>query len=179
MDLLTTIETYLSAKVWSPYLVGVGIGILSWLAFLLSNHPLGVSTAFAKSAGMIEGAVRGRKVRDKPYYQDHKPEIGWEWLLVAGLFFGALTAAWLADDINWIWLPEMWQNAFGSSVILRIIVALIGGIFVGFGARWGRGCTSGHGISGTLQLVLGSWLAVICFFVGGVIVALIMYRIIQ
>ena len=89
-----------------------------------------------------------------------------------------ITAAWVAKDITWVWVPGMWQNAFGSSVALRIVVALIGGICVGFGTRWGRGCTSGHGISGTLQLVLGSWLSVICFFVAGIIVAMIMYRII-
>ncbi|MDY0219937.1 MAG: YeeE/YedE thiosulfate transporter family protein [Desulfobacterium sp.] len=178
MDFFTTIGAYLSDRVWSPYLVGIGIGILSWLTFLLSNHPLGVSTAFAKSAGMLEVAVRGPKVREKPYYQEHTPEIDWGWMVVLGLFLGALTAAWLAKDITWVWVPEMWQNAFGSSVALRLIVALIGGICVGFGARWGRGCTSGHGISGTLQLVISSWLAVICFFVSGIIVAMIMYHLI-
>ena len=49
----------LAMKSWSPYLAGAGIGILSWFAFLLSDHPLGVSTAFAKTSGMIEKAVRG------------------------------------------------------------------------------------------------------------------------
>ena len=39
------------------------------------------------------------------------------------------------------------------------------------------GCTSGHGISGTLQLNVASWIAVICFFVGGAVVANLMYRI--
>ena len=45
MDILTTLQLYLSARVWSPYLVG--IGILSWLAFLLANSPIGVSTALS------------------------------------------------------------------------------------------------------------------------------------
>lgn len=176
MNILETMETYLSAVTWSPYLVGIGIGVLSCLAFLLSNHPLGISTAFAKSAGMIEEALRGPKVQNKLYYQEHKPEIDWEWMLVAGVFLGAFVAAWLADDIKWKWVPEMWENTFGSSILLRQVVAILGGICVGFGARWGKGCTSGHGISGTLQLVLSSWLAVICFFIGGVVVAMFMYR---
>lgn len=175
MDLAATLQTYLSARVWSPYLVGIGIGIVSWLAFLLANHPIGVSTALAKSAGMIEEAARGPKVREKAYYRKHPPTIGWEWMFVAGLFFGGLTAAWLADDISLQWIPEMWREAFGSSVLLRLTVAIIGGICVGFGARWGRGCTSGHGISGTLQLVLSSWLAVACFFIGGILMAMIIY----
>lgn len=177
MDIWQNIINYLSATTWSPYVVGIGIGILSWLAFLLSNHPLGISTAFAKSAGMVEEAVRGPKIRDKPYYQANKPGIDWGWMLVCGLFLGALCAAWLGDDIRWRWVPEMWENTFGSSVLLRLAVALFGGICVGFGARWGRGCTSGHGISGTMQLVVGSWIAVLCFFIGGVVVATFMYRI--
>lgn len=173
---MDTILYYLQASTWSPYLVGIGIGILSWLAFLLSNHPIGVSTALAKSAGMIEEVVRGPKVRQKKYYQKNPPSIGWEWMLVAGLFVGALTAAWLADDIRWTWVPPMWQDRFGPSLQLRLIAAVVGGICVGFGARWGKGCTSGHGISGTLQLVFSSWLAVICFFIGGIGTAVLLYR---
>lgn len=57
-------------------------------------------------------------------------------------------------------------------MLLRICVAVIGGICVGFGARWGKGC-----ISGTSQLVISSWLAVILFFAGGIIVAMLLYRV--
>ena len=38
-----------------------------------------------------------------------------------------------------------------------------------FGSRLAGGCTSGHGISGTMQLSVGSWIAVICFFAGGIV----------
>lgn len=173
---LDAIMDVLSRPEWSAYVVGVGIGILSWLAFLLSDHPLGVSTAFAKTAGMLEKAVRGPKAEEKAYYQENKPAIDWEWMLVLGLFLGALTSAWLSDTIRWEWVPPMWAAAFGSDTLVRLVVALFGGICVGFGARWGCGCTSGHGISGTMQLVLSSWLAAACFFVSGVLVAFFMYR---
>jgi uncharacterized membrane protein YedE/YeeE len=46
---------------------------------------------------------------------------------------------------------------------------------MGMGARWAGGCTSGHGISGTLQLSLASWVAAICFFAGGILAAGLMY----
>jgi len=46
---------------------------------------------------------------------------------------------------------------------------------MGLGARWADGCTSGHGISGTLQLSLASWIAVICFFAAGIIAAGLIY----
>jgi uncharacterized membrane protein YedE/YeeE len=57
----------------------------------------------------------------------------------------------------------------------RWIVAFIGGIVMGIGARWANGCTSGHGISGTLQLAVSSWLAAICFFIGGIVTAMLIY----
>ncbi|MCF7837755.1 MAG: YeeE/YedE family protein [Candidatus Marinimicrobia bacterium] len=167
----------LSATSWSPYLAGVGIGVVSWLAFLFSNHPLGVSTAFAKTAGLIEMRLRGPAVAEKLYYRENKPAIDWEWMLVVGLLLGALTAAWLSGTIRWEWVPPMWAAKFGSNVALRLVVAVFGGICVGFGARWGCGCTSGHGISGTLQLVLSSWLAAFCFFVGGMAVAFLLYKV--
>jgi uncharacterized protein len=53
---------------------------------------------------------------------------------------------------------------------------LAGGAIMAFGARMAGGCTSGHGISGTLQLAVGSWISVICFFIGGIAVAMMMYR---
>ena len=46
---------------WSPYIAGIGIGILSWFAFLLSDKPIGCSTAFTRTSGMIERLFRGSK----------------------------------------------------------------------------------------------------------------------
>jgi len=167
----------MNATLWSPYIVGAGIGILSWLAFLLCKHPLGVSTAVAKSAGMIEKLIRGPKVEEKSYWQENKPAIDWEWMLVLGLLIGAFTASVLSGTFDWQWVPPMWAQAFGNDVWKRLIVATIGGILLGFGARWGCGCTSGHGISGSLQLVLSSWLASALFFIGGIASAFMLYRI--
>ncbi len=167
----------LASARWSPYAVGIGIGVLSWLTFLLSDHPLGVSTAFARSAGMIEKKIRGPRAAEKPYYRKNEPAVDWEWMLVLGLLVGALTSALVSQTFKWEWVPGMWETAFGTSTTLRLAAALFGGICVGFGARWGKGCTSGHGISGTLQLVLSSWLASACFFVGGIGSAYLIYRV--
>lgn len=160
-------------KRWSPYVVGVGIGILSWLAFLLSDKPLGVSTAYARTSGMIEQAFRGESVREKEYYQEYAPKIDWEWMLVAGLFAGALLSARLSGDFRLEMVPPLWEETFGHHPIARWVVSLAGGMILGIGARWADGCTSGHGISGTLQLVVSSWVAVGCFFIGGVATALL------
>ncbi|NJB86416.1 hypothetical protein GGR26_002184 [Lewinella marina] len=48
-----------------------------------------------------------------------------------------------------------------------LVVVILGGFLVGFGARWAGGCTSGHAISGLSNLQLPSLIAVIGFFIGG------------
>jgi uncharacterized membrane protein YedE/YeeE len=160
---------------WTPYIAGIGIGILSWLTFLLSDKPLGCSTAYARTSGMIERAVRGNKVLEKSYYKKFTPEIDWEWMLVAGIFLGAFISAFLSGEFEIILVPETFEQAFGSSVALRLFVALIGGILMGIGSRWAGGCTSGHGISGTLQLAISSWIAVVMFFIAGIATAFILF----
>ena len=51
--------------------------------------------------------------------------------------------------------------------IKNILILSIGGLLVGFGARYAGGCTSGHAISGLSDLQLPSLIAVIGFFIGG------------
>jgi len=167
----------LAAPRWSPYVVGIGIGILSWLTFLISNKPLACSTTFAKASGMIERLFRGEKAAQRPYYREIKLDIDWQWMLVSGIVIGSLISALLSGDFSWQWVPAAWAGTFGDSPVLRVIVALIGGVFLGFGARWADGCTSGHGISGTLQLAVSGWLAVVCFFVGGIATAMVIFHV--
>ncbi len=162
---------------WSPYVAGAGIGILSCLAFLLSDKPIGCSTAFARTSGMIEGVFGGAKTGEKPYYKKFAPVIDWEWMLVLGIFIGAFLSAKLSGQFRFSWVPAMWEHAAGSSPLIRWLVALAGGIIMGFGARWAGGCTSGHGISGTMQLALSSWIAAVCFFIGGIATAMLIFRV--
>ena len=166
---------WLMAERWSPYVTGVGIGILVCLAFLLSDKPIGCSTAFARTSGMIERLFRGRRVLERPYFQSFRPEVDWEWMLVIGITIGSFLSAFLSGRLQVRWVPESWAAVFGSSVPSRLVVALAGGILMGFGSRWAGGCTSGHGISGTLQLAVSSWLATVCFFIGGVVTAFLIH----
>lgn len=168
---------YLMMDRWSPYAVGVGIGMLSWIAFLLSDKPLGCSTAFARSAGLLERLFRGSKVNQKTYYQEFKPQIDWEWMLVAGILVGAFISALLSGQFAWNLVPDLWAAEVGAGALPRLAVALFGGFCAGFGARWAGGCTSGHGISGTLQLAVSGWIAAAGFFVGGILSAMFIYHI--
>ena len=163
---------------WSPYAVGIGIGVLSWLTWLISKKAIGCSTSFARSAGMIERLVRGKQVEEKPYYREIKLAIDWQWMLVVGMVVGALISALLSGDFGWQWIPDRWAAAFGTDPLPRVIVSLLGGILLGFGARWAGGCTSGHGISGTMQLAISSWISAICFFVSGILMAQLLFGLI-
>ena len=158
-----------------PYFIGAAIGVLSWLTFLLLDRPIGCSTAFARSAGMIERLARGKKVRDKAYYRQFAPVIDWQWMLVAGTLVGALLVAAASGDFELTWVPSKWAARFGADPVRRWVAALAGGVLIGFGARWAGGCTSGHGISGALQLAVSGWIAAICFFIGGIATAMLLY----
>lgn len=162
---------------WSPHVVGMGIGFLSCLAFLLSNKPIGCSTAFARTSGMLERLFRGKRTLQKPYYRKFVPEIDWEWMLVAGVFLGSFLSASLSGEFRFQWVPAAWAKSAGEASAVRWIVALLGGVVMGFGARWAGGCTSGHGISGTLQLALSSWIAAVCFFIGGIASAMLIFKV--
>ena len=127
---------------------------------------------------MIEKLFSGKKVETKPYYQKIGTAVDWQWMLVVGIIIGSLISALLSGDFSWQWVPSLWATAFGSNPLLRIIVALVGGVCIGFGARWAGGCTSGHGISGSLQLAVSSWISAICFFIGGILTAHVIFTLI-
>lgn len=166
---------WLAMPAWSPYLVGAGIGVLIWTSFLLSDRPLGCSTAYAKTAGMVESAIDCSKAESMPYYRKFTPDIDWQWMLLAGIIIGAFLSAYFSGTFAVFLVPPFFGQAFGTGPLVRSAAALAGGILLGFGARLAGGCTSGHGISGTLQLSLVSWVAAICFFIGGIVVAGLMF----
>lgn len=160
---------------WSPYGVGAGIGVLVLISFIFSNRPIGCSTAYVRVSGLGEEMLKGEKVERNEYYRKFIPKIGWEVVLLIGVVLGALISSRLSGSFNLETVPELWKTGFGSSFWLRAIVAILGGLLLGFGARMAGGCTSGHGISGTLQLAVSSWLALFCFFIGGFATAYLLY----
>ena len=160
---------------WSPYLVGALIGLLSMATFYFSNQPLGASTAYARIAGLVGKLFSKSHTESLKFYQETKPKIQWDVMLLIGIFIGAYMAAYSGGEITGKWIPALWEERFGSSYVLRLGIAFLGGAVMAFGARLAGGCTSGHGISGTLQLSVGSWIALICFFLGGVIGANLLF----
>ncbi|MFW6273704.1 MAG: YeeE/YedE thiosulfate transporter family protein [Halanaerobium sp.] len=153
---------------WSPYLVGTLIGVLSWLSFIISKKPLGTSTSYARVSSRLGSLFVGDKVYEWKYYQQYKPVLEWQTMLVIGIVIGSFISAVLSGEFSLSFLPLTdFESVLNQNVLGRIFSAFAGGILLGFGARWAGGCTSGHGISGALQLSIASWISLIAFFVGG------------
>ncbi|MGZ8901853.1 MAG: YeeE/YedE thiosulfate transporter family protein [Limisphaerales bacterium] len=161
---------------WSPYVAGAGIGVLSWLTFYFSDKAIGASSFYAQVSGFIGLLFAKRHTQSLAYFKDNPPQVGWEFVFVLSTIVGGAIAAVTGGEFVNEWLPPMWTARFGDSIPLRAAVAFGGGVLMAFGARLAGGCTSGHGISGTMQLNAASWIAVICFFIGGIAVAIPLFR---
>ena len=59
-----------------------------------------------------------------------------------------------------------------------ILIMVLGGFLIGFGTRWAGGCTSGHAITGLSNLQLPSLVAVVGFFIGGLVMTHLLFPII-
>ncbi len=147
---------------WSPYAAGAAIGVLSWFAFLTAGRPLGVSSAFVRLVAWLESLVAPAHVESTPYLAKLRPVLDWEFFLGIGIALGALAASRLGGVRS--------QEQPGGR---RILEALAGGFFLMLGARLANGCTSGNGISGSLQLAVSGWVFFLTIFASGVAAAML------
>ena len=162
---------------WSPYLVGAGIGILSWLLFLIVDKPLGMSTEVSKFSGWLAGLFVGMdNVVENPYWASKTPAFGYSTVFLIMTAIGAFLSAKLGKTFRVETVPTVWREHHGSSVAKRYLAAFFGGAILLFGARLAGGCTSGHGISGTLQLAVSGWVFFAVMFGAGIVTARLLFR---
>ena len=163
---------------WNPYLVGALIGVLSILTFSLVDKPIGMSTGIAQASGACALPVLGSAGVAANTYWAKKAVPAWDYgsLFVLGTFFGAFASAVVSGSFKLESVPSVWRERFGPSVIKRMAAAFLGGVVIIFGARLADGCTSGHGISGSLQLAVSSWTFFIVMFATGAVTAFILFR---
>ncbi|WP_374409131.1 YeeE/YedE family protein [Hydrogenophaga sp.] len=138
---------------WAHYLAGgllIGAGVA--LLFICTGLVGGMSTVFSSSWSYL---VR------RPFFQQTRFTESRAWRLVyaAGLILGAA-----------LWWATLSDGTPGSTS-LPAWKLVVGGFLVGYGARLGNGCTSGHGICGLGSLQLPSLGAVLTFMATAFLVA--------
>ncbi len=71
-------------------------------------------------------------------------------------------------------IPHDIMNFQNLGTLSGFILMVVGGFFIGFGTRYAGGCTSGHAITGLSNLQLPSLVAVIGFFIGGLLTTFVL-----
>lgn len=159
---------------WSPYVAGLGIGLTLLLTFYIMGHGLGASGAYTQLTAKLLQRVTPDHAQTNEYLKDYLGESFWQsWIVIEmlGVFLGGLLGALTAGRFRFQ-IERGPQASRGS----RLLLALAGGIAVGFGSRVAMGCTSGQALSGGAVLAIGSWLFTLTFFLGGYLFALFVRR---
>jgi hypothetical protein len=143
----------------SPYAIGAALGFLEIFAFATAKRGLGVTTAFESAAALSGRKVAPDALKVNTYVQkrEEPPKVDWEMLVVPGIVLGSYLAARATGERTSNAVPRLWAKQFGRSPTKRLAAAFAGGAVMMYGARMAKGCTSGHGITGTSQLALSSW----------------------
>lgn len=166
-----------AASRWNPYLVGAGIGVLSWLVFVIVAAPIGITTAGSQVAGGVASLFIGQEaVAANPYWARHPFRLDYGTLFLIGTAAGGLVSALLRGSFRIEHVPAVWAERFGPSVAKRFVWAFLGGALIMFASRLANGCTSGNGISQGLQLAVVGWVFFAAMFVSGVATAWVMFN---
>ena len=171
----------MKSKRWDPYIAGALTGLLLILSVLIAGKFFGASTTFSRSMAVIEKSI-GVDVNQFEYFTTKKGKYGpdslpnWQLMFELGIIIGGFIASIWSGTFKFMTIPDMWRQRFGGNPAKRAITAFIGGAIALFGVRLAGGCPSGHGISGLSQLAVSGFIALGCFFIGGLITAKMLYR---
>lgn len=149
-----------------PYLGGTILGIVLFLAFLITGNGLGSSGATSRIDAALVDAVSPQHVDNTPYLLkmaggDKNPLDDW----IVPVFFGALLGGFTSGLIGGRVKLETTKGP-NISNRTRWLMAFLGGTIFLYGARMARGCTSGQALSGGATLAAGSWLLMFAIFGG-------------
>ncbi len=167
---------------WPWWFSGI---IISSIMFLLIffGKTFGLSSNF-RTLCSIAGA--GKKVK---FFDFDWKSYRWNLVFLIGAVLGGFIAHHFLSDTNTVILAESTvqdlkelgfekptsnqpSELFRFEAIFTLkgfLILALGGLLVGFGTRYAGGCTSGHAITGLSSLQLPSLVAVIGFFIGGLI----------
>lgn len=149
---------------WPWWVGGLAISSMVPLLLFLANRQFGISSTLRHvCAATLPGGPSF-------FRYDWRKE-SWSLFLVAGVVLGGWVAREFLIAATEAPMPlELFS--FGALATPRgLLLMVVGGFLVGFGARWANGCTSGHAIMGLSLRQPASLVAVIGFFAGGLFVA--------
>ncbi|NOT75193.1 MAG: YeeE/YedE family protein [Cyclobacteriaceae bacterium] len=167
---------------WPWYVSGPIIGLTVPLLLLLGNKSLGISSTLRQICAICApGNI-------SLFHYNWKKDI-WNLYFIIGIFIGGLIGGILlanpdperisSSTLNFLSAFQlndpkglMPVELFNWSSLLTIkgfLLMVVGGFLVGFGTRYAGGCTSGHGILGLSALQWPSLVAIVSFFVGGIL----------
>ena len=103
---------------WGPYLTGIGIGVLSWIVFVVVNNPIGITTALSQVSGGVASLFVGSDVvAANKYWANNAFKLDYGTLFLVGTLLGgilyALSFNWVSQAILPVWamgklqLPEL------------------------------------------------------------------------
>lgn len=143
---------------------GIALAVLNAVVFLevLTNRIIGASTAYPYVADVITGNT------GNDYFSKIKGPGVWEVFFLAGAFISGIVISLFRKEFKITLIHSNWEKYKGNSVAKRIIWSFIGGFILIFGARMAGGCTSGHILSGGMQLAVSS-LVFAAFVFGGLL----------
>ena len=155
----------------NPYVAGAVLGVVLFLAFLLTGNGLGASGPINRVLVYIEDIFVPQHVNTTPYLipmagGGTNPLDNAFVFLSIGILIGGFTSGFFNHRLSFTT-----GKGPGISSRTRWGMAFLGGILMGYGARFARGCTSGQGLSGGAVLSVGSWVFLLAVFVGAYSVA--------
>lgn len=150
----------------NPYLGGVLLGVVLFLAFFLTGNGLGASGGLNRLTVFVEDIFVPEHVDRTSYLLamaggDRNPLDNW----VVPVVFGTIAGGFISGLLNGR-LKLTTGKGPRISVRMRWFLAFAGGAFMGYGARLARGCTSGQALSGGATLSVGSWVFMFAVFAG-------------
>ncbi len=148
-----------------------GIAAIAITIFIVSDRVLGASTFYPYIADRLTGLT------DNAYYIKQVEQSGfYEMKFLAGAFLSGLVYSVLKGEFKIRLLHDNWIRMKGTSSAGRIFWAFTGGFLLLFGARLAGGCTSGHIISGGIQLAVSSWVFAVFVFTAFLLTGHFFYR---
>ena len=162
---------------WSPYVAGIGLGLVGIFTVLLTDNIMGASGAFENIVGMI-----GQKVApdlfDNMYFNFIMPAgISWQVYLLIGMFIGGAIGALTSGTFKFRTNDDaQWNETMGKKTWKRWLLLFVGAIILEYGAGIAGGCTSGLAISGGMLLAPAAFVFIGSMFVTGILTAWLVYR---